>query len=473
MKVNNSISRLGIVRLLNAALSFGAIAFFSLEMGAESIGLYFLFQAILGMTSLPADFGIGGALIKRISEVNGTADRTVLSSGFAMTAALICVVATVVLFSAPWLNQYFGEPFAVLLIPALVAKQFGNITRNILKAELKIPKAAYSILLQRVVFTTIGVASVLRGGGAVHLIYAMILSFFVQGIYSTLTFETSFGSPSLSAVKSLWEYAKFGSVAYVDSYLYNWVDVTLLGFFVGPSAVGIYEVAWRVSSFITLPLKAIEEVLMPATSNWNSTNQKELIESIFPKAILGGFYFVIPTLFGAIAIGGDLLAAVFGSEFRAGSLVLIVLLGGRLIEVFDGVSKTIISGLDRPELRARSVVISIILNVGLNAILIPQIGMVGAAIGTVVSFTASTALIMYYLSLHVPLRTRNRRLGWVIVSSLVMFIVVNILTANLNSSLQFEVALTVLAGGAVYILTTLTYTPIRKNVISVATSLGD
>lgn len=473
MNISNSISRLGLIRLLTAVLSIAALSFLSLELGAEIIGLYFLFQAVLGLISLLANFGVGGALIKRISEENRFSDQKILTSGCLLIGSSISVVSVVILISTPYLNSYFGNDFAIYLIPALIAKQFGSISKNILKAELKVPKAAYSILLQRVIFIIVSVGFARLGGGAIHLIYSLILSYFVQGAYASYIFETSFGPFSYSAARSLWDYAKYGSVAYVDSFLYSWVDVTLLGFFMSPAIVGIYEVAWRVSGFVILPLQAIEGALMPATSNWDSRNKQELIESIIPKALLGGLYFAIPSLFGAIAIGGDFLAAVFGSEFRTGYLVLLVLMSGRIVQVFDGVSKTVISGIDRPDLRAKSVIISIVLNICLNAALIPILGMLGAGLATVLSFTMSTILINYYLSSYFTLRTWSRRLGWILLSSIIMFVIIKYFIDDFESALRIEVMLTVLTGGTIYVLTTLVYRPIRKNVFNTAASVRE
>jgi O-antigen/teichoic acid export membrane protein len=51
-------------------------------------------------------------------------------------------------------------------------------------------------------------------------------------------------------------------------------------------------------------------------------------------------------------------------------------------------------GLGKPEYSLRSVIVTAILNVGLNALLIPRLGGLGAAIATVVSATLGGLVIM-------------------------------------------------------------------------------
>jgi len=75
----------------NAILYFLGLAYFSRHLTPDEMGAFVLFLAVLGISSIPADFGIKGALEKRLSE--GTDPEKTLGSALAFKAVTLAVVA--------------------------------------------------------------------------------------------------------------------------------------------------------------------------------------------------------------------------------------------------------------------------------------------------------------------------------------------------------------------------------------------
>jgi len=282
--------------------------------------------------------------------------------------------------------------------------------------------------------------------------------------YGTWKASTPLGMISTEAALSLWTYAKYSVVAFLDSLAYKWLDVIVIGIFLSPAAVGIYEVAWRVSKFVMLPTRSIEEFMLPQTSNWDTSGRKEIIESTLPNALFASAFFIFPTLFGAVIVGDELLSTIFGSEFGAGALVLLVLLFGRLVDATDGVLKTVIAGIDRMDLRARAVVVSLVFNIVLNVLLVPRYGIEGGAVATVLSFGVSTVLIGVYLQRELSLRLPFTRYAWCVFASGIMLFTLHLGSLFINYQALWALIPAILIGGMIYILVILLHPPTRGEI---------
>ena len=82
----------------------------------------------------------------------------------------------------------------------------------------------------------------------------------------------------------------------------------------------------------------------------------------------------------------EILTILYGSEYTGGYMALIVLSFGISMNDFAGTSANILVAGGRTKLNLTCEVLAAVTNVILNIILIPRYGIVGAAIGTGVSF---------------------------------------------------------------------------------------
>lgn len=71
-------------------IRFLGIAVFARALGASEMGMFFVFQELLGMIAIPPDFGFRGAIEKRISE--GSDQSTHLTSAQAVKLVPMALV---------------------------------------------------------------------------------------------------------------------------------------------------------------------------------------------------------------------------------------------------------------------------------------------------------------------------------------------------------------------------------------------
>ncbi len=178
-------------------------------------------------------------------------------------------------------------------------------------------------------------------------------------------------------------------------------DMLMLGTMLGAKPTGIYAVASRLAQFIGLALFAVNRPLGPAIASLYFTGDRSELQRLVTKSARAGLLSAIPVAIIFILFGRTILS-LFGTEFVAGRMALTILSIGQFINVATG-SVAVILVMTAHE---RDVVIglglSTVVNVLLNALLIPVWAIEGAAMAT------SAALILWNVLLMILV---YRRLG--------------------------------------------------------------
>lgn len=158
-------------------------------------------------------------------------------------------------------------------------------------------------------------------------------------------------------------------------------DLLMLGAIKGAEAVGIYFAVARGAQLIDFVTNAANTVLGPNIASLYAEGKPEQIEKILIKSSRAVCLISLPIIVGLVGFGHWYLL-LFGSEFTQGQNSLIILCAGQLVNVATGSVGLLLSmtGHERYTLISRGG--STILNVILNALLIPRWGIEGAAIAT-------------------------------------------------------------------------------------------
>jgi O-antigen/teichoic acid export membrane protein len=434
----------------SAVIQFLAIAYFARELGAATIGVYFLFEALLGLLTIPADFGLRGAVEKRISE--GRSEKRYLSCALLLKIAPVSFIFLLILFLGPAINSYLGADASVFLAVALVLQESALLSEAVLKGEHRVGETASLRITRYVIWAIAGIAFVFFGYGAKGLIYAMLIGLFSMSIYGWLKVDTRFGRPSKGHATSLLNYGKYNVVSSIGGYVYNWMDVAIIGFFLTQSYVGAYEVAWKVSAVVVLLSRSIAAAVFPKISGLHAGGDRKKIEDLLPKALVPSLAFVIPSFIGGAIFSKQLLRYVFGGEYVIAWLVLIILLINSISESFQVVVGKSLQAVDRPNLAAKATLVTIFLNLALNIILIQQFGIIGAATATTVSSIIGILLHTIYLSDIISVEIPVRELAECAIASACMGVVLIATTHWVAVDSLLTLSLLVFQGAIFYMI---------------------
>lgn len=459
MDLARSSLKLLIANIGSAVIGFLGIVYFARQIGPAALGVFFLFQAIVGMLAIPADFGLRGALEKRISE--GSPGGEVLSSAVVLKIIPVTAILFVIFQSQSTLNGYLGAPVAHLLAAAIVLQEAARLSFAILKGELRVGETAVLNLCQQVIWVGIGAFLISYGFEAKALIYSFLAGISITLVWGWHKTSISFGTPSISRMQSLFDYGKFNVVSSIGGYFYSWMDVAILGIFLTQAHVGAYETAWRVTAITLLFSQSIASTIFPQISQWDAADATSQIESVIHETITPSMLLVIPAFFGMFVFSHEILGLVFGPEFTIAATVLVVLSAEKVLHSVHLILGRALQGIDRPDLAARATIISVLVNLALNVVLILSLGLIGAAIATALSFAVNTALHVHYLSNSITIEFPYSEVGWCTLSAggmgAILFGVRTLVAINTVPRLLLAIAL----GVGLYGTFVLLYRPIR------------
>lgn len=370
-------------------LGFVATVYFARVLGPDVLGEYALLLSIVIWLKLAVQVGVPTAITKRISE--GTEQGQYAIAGLVCIGVLAVVFTIPVLLIGDWIDAYVGRQvheFVVLLVVASAGFAFVTSLLEGLRvvhlAGLLSPFRVISRSLVQVALVILGAGLVgLLAGYFVGTVFAMALG----GVFAVRRLDL--GVPERRHFERTFDFAKYAWIKTVGSRGFNWVDITILGLFVPSNLVGIYSIAWNVSSFLGLFSNSIENTVFPEISSLIEDGDRAAAARVFSDSLRYAGLFVIPGLVGGYVLGAEILA-IFGDEFRAGDHILVLLIGSFLFFSYQRQFRSLLDASDRPDVTFRIVVLFLGLNAVLNVALIARYGWIGAAVATFAAMFLST-----------------------------------------------------------------------------------
>lgn len=201
------------------------------------------------------------------------------------------------------------------------------------------------------------------------------------------------------------EALRYGIRAYpasVISFLNLRSDQFVLGYLAGTASVGQYSVAVTVAELLLFFPRALSTALLPRITRADPDSARHMAASACRHTIGGAL------ISAAVLIPiGLLIPAVFGAAYRPSVAPFFVLLPGLAAYALAPVLSTYFSGqLGRPTVSSLFAAMSLILDFALVWMLIPALGVVGAALASTLAYvlTVISMLGYFHRSTRVELR---------------------------------------------------------------------
>jgi len=459
MDLRDSILKLFSGSIVLALVEFAAIAWFTQTLGTGPMGSFFVFQAVVGMLGIPVDLGISKAAEKQLSSTGATGE--ILTTAALTKGALMLPWIGALVLSTPRVESYVGVAGVVpLVVLGLVAAQSRGLTLRLLAGQMRVDKNAALKVLGKLTWVAVGVALVEYGWGARALIVAYIAGRFATALGALVRMDLAVGLPRVARARSLVDFGRYVFVGNVGGFVYQWMDVAILRLFVGVDLVGAYEIAWRVASVAMMLTEAIRTSLFPQISQWHAEDRLEEIESAFEQWLQIPLYLTIPALAGAVVLGREVLGTLFGPETVVAYPVLVVFMTEKILRSVQLVLGPSLFAMDKPSLGYRGSMAAIVTNLVLNVALVPQFGIIGAAVATTLSAATAAVVALTYVTRFVDVVVPWGRIAWSVGAATVMGLVVYALQPSLPAGWQ-RVAVGVAAGVTVYALLLLAHEGIR------------
>ena len=162
-------------------------------------------------------------------------------------------------------------------------------------------------------------------------------------------------------------------------------DITMLGFFADDVTVGIYSFASKIYNILKQLVNAVIVVTLPRVS-YVIKNNKEKYEYYINMIFSAVNLILFPIAVGTFFMSDTMILIAGGMQYLSGGYALKILSVATLFAIYASIFTNCILIVNKQEDKClKSTIISAIVNVALNFILIPLLGMIGAAITTVLA----------------------------------------------------------------------------------------
>ena len=242
--------------------------------------------------------------------------------------------------------------------------------------------------------------------------------------------------------------------------IYMHADTVILSKISGDTEVGLYQAAMR----IIIVLLYLQEIMVTAFFPSLSKLYKYSIEELIKRGKQLNFYLFIlalPLSLSITLLGSMIIDTVYTPEFSNAALFLQILSSLVLLRFLGATYGILLSASDNQHLRMFTVIIAFLLNIGINTILIPKYGAMGAA--TTAMITNIFVLMIYVYFIKSKLNT------FLIHSSFIKVIALNFLLGLFIYSVR-STGLLFIVPTAIIIYALLTYrfilTPFEKKNLS-------
>jgi len=414
---------------------------------AQNIASYFIVLASLG---LPV-YGV-----REMSRVRGNkADEGKVFSELVVLNALFTVASSILFLILIYsVDRFHNNYFFYLTCGIPIFLNFLNIDWYYQARE----EYGY-IAIRSIIIKVISLIAVLLFVNTKndYLIYAFLLNIASVGNYVFNVVHARkyvrFGLKAIQLKNHFKPLASLGMVAILSA-LYNKVDITMLGVMASDNIVGLYSNAHKGIDVILTLCAAITATFLPRLSIYGKGGDKQKLESLLNIGYKVITFISIPAAVGLFIVAPQITILLFGEEFSASALTMRIFSILIIIRVYgDLFSYQLLIAMGEESKRVIVALIATIVNVILNAVLIPIMLQNGAAIASIVSELIMNGVIFLYI-----IKKFGLKMNWKIplfqgaISSAIMGLGVYLVLLLINSPV-YECVLSVFIGILIYLLT--------------------
>ncbi|RSK24746.1 lipopolysaccharide biosynthesis protein [Hymenobacter metallilatus] len=161
-----------------------------------------------------------------------------------------------------------------------------------------------------------------------------------------------------------------------------YLDTIMVGAQVSLAAAGIYGIAFNISTALAIPARSLNKIAFPLLADyWKEQNIAGMADFYRRTTRLNTLIGCFLTL--GIGLNLEFIYSLMRADYAQGTVVVLLLLGSRLFDGITGVNGLILVTSPRYRFDLLFNVSLSVLTILLNLLLIPKLGMVGAAVAAV------------------------------------------------------------------------------------------
>lgn len=436
-------------------IGFLSTIYFARTIGASVLGQYYLFLAYFSIVGMVTDSGFAGAAIKRISEGE---EQNEYFSAFVMLRSLFVTVVVIVLvaFRSYFVDIKDSDTLIWLLLALIVSIVYGAISGG-LQGCGKVGIQATGNFINNISRIFVQVFSIYLGFEFAGLAAGFIVGMVVGSLVQLRFFDLHLVRFRWEHIKSLSSFSLWVFLISSGVVVFSTSDTVMIGYYLNNGDVGVYRIVLQLTSMAGFTTVALRSTLWPRVSKWGKIGKTNLIEESLTRAVTYSLILAIPMFAGGLLLGDKILYHFYGEDFVRGYMTMIILFLVQIVNIFYYLFTTYMTALDYLKELFKIIVIAVTANILLNAALIPLVGIVGAAIATLVTMGLNTLLTLYVLSKILTIRLEMKSLQCILKASAMMSFFIGCYRLLVPLSSVYLTLVPVVLGAGLYMFLVLRY----------------
>lgn len=394
---------IGITNFLLALNVWVLLPLLTKTLGASAYGIWSQVDVTFQLGISVVGLGLPFALSRFLAAGDG---KEKLQDGFysLLTVVALATIACSILiiaFANYIANTLFGGATGIVIITGIIifVWSLDIMFLSFFRARRQMLNYGIFMVVSRCVETGIIAYLVLNGFGLVSAVLCLagvravllvVLFFFVKN-------QIGIKMPHFGNVK---EYLNF-SLPTIPGSIASWVssssDRYIIGYFLGVASVGVYSAGYNLVSIILFLISVFGFVLPPTLSKLYDEGKMDELKNLLKYSLKYFLAITIPFTFGVSVLSEPILRIFSTPEIASQSHIVVPLLALSilLVGVFSIVYNTLILTMKTRTIGAICVMAAVV-NIGLNIVLVPRLGIEGAALGSLLTFMLACGIGSYY-----------------------------------------------------------------------------
>jgi O-antigen/teichoic acid export membrane protein len=386
-------------QIFNLAISFFVGAWLVRYLGPEKFGVLSYALAFAGLFAFISDLGINSILNRELIKFPEKRDELLGTAlGLKITGGLIAFLVTICAIFLLDISPLSRSLIALYSLTFIF--QAADVISTFFQAKVEAKKNVRSQIISSSISSILKVVVMLAGLGVTWLMIIYVLDFVWLGIalltayyYSDLKiwkwiFSWSIAKKILSDSWLLMLTSAFGII-------YMRIDQVMIGNFLGEKEVGLYASATKILEVWYFIPMIICPSLSPAIINAKKNDQNLYLNRL-KKLFFLMFFLAVAVCFVVTLLAKPIIYFLFGNAYLEVASVLRIYIWS-LLGTFLGVTMgQYLIAENYTKIYFLITIFGAIANVTLNMILIPRIGILGAAIATVFSYIFVVVSLLFF-----------------------------------------------------------------------------
>lgn len=369
-------------------LRVGLIFYAARVLGAAGYGTFSYMTSLAAILTIFSDMGVSGILVRegaRSEELR----RTYFATSLFIKLIIVALSFAVIVFVAPRITNLPLSNTLIYTIGLLTIfdalRVFGNA---LFRAEERMQFEAGTNILTQIIIVAGGLyaltlspspeslALAYMTGSAVGLLVVLYLvKKYIRTVFKF--FRKDLVKRIIIAGWPIGFSAIFGGL------LVN-IDTVMIGWFLSAEQVGYYSAAQKPIAFLYLLPAFIVGGLLPVMARFARDN-KDKFRDVMERGLSMTILIAYPLVAGIFLNAQKIIEIVYGAEFISAALPMSILAVTLLVTFPGTIIMNAIFAFDRQKEMVPMWIIGSVLNVSLNFLLIPTLGLIGAALTSLIT----------------------------------------------------------------------------------------